>query len=247
MPTRDVWPEILFWLGHSPPVGSRVTLDEVESHHLARVLRRRVGDPIVLADGAGAWLDARVIEIRHDTVMVEVTASRPSPAEPSAGLHLGFPVLRGGRTELLLEKCTEIGVTRFTPIRFAHTGPAPPRDARWGRVVRAAAMQSLRSRLPELAPLRSLREWTSELDQDALRLVATPGGGGLPEGVHPAVAAIVGPEGDLSAEEHELLREQAFVPIGLGARRLRAETAAIALVTLASAARDPARTRSPGR
>jgi 16S rRNA (uracil1498-N3)-methyltransferase len=240
MPTPDAWPEILFWLGHSPPVGSRVALDALESHHLARVVRRRVGDPVVLADGAGAWLDARVIEIRHDGVRVEVTASRPSPAEPRGELHLGFPILRAGRTEWLLEKCTEIGVTRFTPIRFAHGGPAPPRDARWRRVLRSAAMQSLRSRLPELTSLRSLSDWTSELEPGVIRLVATPGGGAVPEGAHGAVAALVGPEGDLSAEEHERLREHAFVPIGLGARRLRAETAAIALVTLASAARESA-------
>jgi len=224
-------PDFLFWLGHPASVGDRVTLEPDEAHHLLRVVRRRVGSPVTLADGAGHWLDGVVVEAGGRSARVEVRAVRPSPADPVRDLHLGFPPLRPARTELLFEKCTELGVARFTPLRSARARPTGDRHGRWDRVVRTAAMQSLRSSVPEVMPLTDLESWLSSLDRDARRWVARPGGGEAAEARTPREVALVGPEGDFTPSEWALLEGAGFHPVDLGRGRLRAETAAIALVS----------------
>jgi len=225
----DRWPDVLLWLGTPCTVGERVTLDEEESRHLTRVLRRGVGDAAVLADGEGGWVDA-IVTRPGGRVELEVRRVRAGAVEPDAAIELAFPLLRPSRTEWLIEKATELGVTRFVPLRLARGRPHGEKPERWRRVVRSAAMQSLRSRLPEVMPPTDLDDWICGVRDIPIKRLGAPSGElPVPSGAR-ASALVVGPEGDLAPDEQHRLGAAGFVPTTLGARRLRAETAAIALV-----------------
>ncbi len=230
MPDGNAWPDLLFWLGQRAREGERVSLDPVESRHVLRVLRRRPGDSLTLADGAGGWLEGRIVGASAGIAEVEILSRRRSIAEPAGRVHLGFPTLRSGRTEYLLEKCTELGVTRFTPVRTARGRSCGGRLDRWRRVVTSASLQSLRSTPPELMAEVSLTDWLSGMSPSGARLVARPGGASELAGSLEDVVGLVGPEGDLTGDEWELVLRHGFVPVDLGARRLRSETAAVVLV-----------------
>lgn len=230
------WPDVLLWLGRLASPGDRVQLDAGESRHLTRVLRRGVGERAVLADGAGGWLDAIVLEAHPARTELRVEGVRHAPTEPVTAIELGFPILRPSRTEWLIEKATELGVSRFVPLLTARAQAHGAKPLRWRRVARSAAMQSLRSIPPEVMEPTSIEEWSSGIGRDVLRIVATPGGTSLPDDAYPpCVALVVGPEGDLTGSELGALASAGFVGVHLGSRRLRAETAAIALVARVAA------------
>ncbi len=233
------WPGLLFWYGRAASAGERVTLDAETSHHLASVVRKRRDAEVYLADGAGGWIVGRIASSDRQAIEVAVERVMPAPTEPRRAVHLGFPILRSGRTETLLEKCVELGVGRFTPILSARTQHRPERPDRWARVIRSAAMQSLRSRPPELDAPASLGDWVAGLGETGLRWMARPGGrppdavaaaGAEPSPWADPAALVVGPEGDFTGEEWSLLEDAGFEAVSLGPTRLRAETAAIALV-----------------
>jgi 16S rRNA (uracil1498-N3)-methyltransferase len=226
-------PDILFWYGRSASTGERVTLDAEESRHLVGVVRKREGDTVWLADGQSAWLAGRLAKADPKRVEIEITAVVPATTAAPCSVDLAFPGLRPARTELLLEKCTELGIATFHPIRFQRARPGSAREARWERVVRSAALQSLRARPPRIEPPLGLEEWTAGLGEGGLRWVASPDGD--PPDPGPPTSKgflIVGPEGDFTAEERAALDAAGFRRVGLGPTRLRTETAAIALVSV---------------
>jgi len=222
-------PDVLFWYGRPSAPGERVWLDEDESRHVRSVLRRARGDAVWLADGSGAWLSGRIAEFRRENVEVEILQVVAAPTAGSPRVTLAFPLLRSGRTEILLEKCTELGVTDFVPIAFERARPGEARLSRWQKVVRTAAMQSLRPAPPVVHPEVALDRWIQTLEGTAIRWVATPDGQPPEETGGGPAALAVGPEGDFSSAERSSLDRAGFRPVGLGAARLRTETAAIAL------------------
>jgi len=224
------WPDLLYWLGRPASVGETVRVETEEAHHLLRVTRRRAGDRITLADGCGGWIDGELLDAPRGVAEVRVDGLRPAPTEPRHPCILALPPLRSGRTELVLEKGTELGVTAFVPLVTARARPGTVREGRLERVLRTAAMQCLRSRPPELRPETPLEEWLGGLPPDVTRWAGRPGGDPDPVPPDGPRALLVGPEGDLTPEEWGRVEAAGFLPIDLGPRRLRAETAALALV-----------------
>ncbi len=204
-------------------------LDDDDRHHLARVLRLRVGEALRAGDGAGRWRPCRlgpegVLEPRGEVV----DEPAPTPALPGA-----VALTKGARPELAVQKLTELGIDRIVPVVAARS------VARWEaergdrhvlrlrRVAREAAMQSLRPRVPEVTPVRDFAE-ASALPGAAL---AQPGGGPPTPATR---AVLVGPEGGWSDEELGC----GLPRLGLGSGVLRAETAAIAAGVLLGALRQ---------
>ena len=227
--------DTLFWYGEPAEVGDVVELDDEETKHL-RVFRVPVGGGIVLADGHGNRLAGIVVEAGRRSTRVAVESVEASEAEPPLPLVLGFPPLRSGRTETLLEKATELGVTAFVPLVSRRTRPGEVKATRWMRVIRSAAMQCGRCRLPELAEARPIAAWTADLAPDLERFAARAGGSAVVGARTTGRAAVVGPEGDFTDGEWRALGEAGFQFVDLGPRRLRAETAAIVLVDRLGAA-----------
>ena len=207
------------------------------SHQLRNVLRLGQGSVITLLDGSGAayptWIDA----LDAERATGRVLGKEQVQSEPGLGLTLYQCVLKRERFEWVLQKGTELGVSRFVPVISSRTVVRPaarlePKYERWRAIVREAAEQSRRGRLPILGdPLL----WDDALDQGAgVRLLvweeAEENGSGLGQAVSEAdvVSLLVGPEGGISREEAIAATERGWLPMSLGPRVLRAETAAIA-------------------
>jgi len=224
-----------------------ITVTGEEHHHLARVLRARPGDAITLFDGAGGELEARVVRVgRAETELAPRPGGRPEAAPhapPSvAPLVLLTAVPRGGRMDFLVQKCSELGVSRIVPIIAERSvaRPEPGRRARWEKIAREAARQCGRADVPVVEAPATLAAALAAPDLPERRLVLSPAPAGrslralLPD---PApTALLVGPEGGLAAAESEAAEAAGFVPVSLGARILRVETAAIVAVALAEEA-----------
>ena len=197
-----------------------------DRHHLERVLRLRPGDALTVGDGAGRWRPCRYGDA------VEPIGAAEEVAAPVVEMAVGFAALKGGRSEFIVQKLTELGVDRIVPFVAERSvvrwdGDKSARQAeRWQRVAREAVMQSRRLWLPEIEPLQVF----DGLDLSGAAL-AVPGGRALEAGED---FVLVGPEGGWV--EAELAAVAAHV--GLGPHVMRAETAAVAAGAILGARRS---------
>lgn len=212
-----------------------VTLTDAEAHHLAHVLRQSVGDIVELFNGRGLVGSAVVQKIGKRDVICEVTAITEEPPSDWE-LTLATAVPKGDRFDWLVEKATELGVSRLVPL-ITTRSTVDPRGSKLDRLrqtVIAACKQCRRSRLMELTPPRTWLEFLEEFGGSTL-LVAHPGG--LPlASVDSQISfrrrqwtVAVGPEGGFTAEETAAATECGGQLIGLGRCPLRIETAGLAL------------------
>ena len=224
--------------------GSLARVAGDEHHHLSRVLRLRAADPVWLFDGAGRGFSGAIEQVGREETLVKLEAPDSRAVEPSLQLTLAFGVPHHEKMDLVVQKCTELGVSRVVPI-LAQRSVLRPRDPagwkrleRWRRVARDAARQSGRLRVPEVAEPVAWESFLAapEAGAGARWLLSTePGLPPLPalsRGTSAAALVAVGPEGGFTAEEIEAGRAAGLAPVGLGARILRAETAAIVAVAL---------------
>ena len=243
---------------HAPPEsfapdGARVTLSREETQHLRGVLRLRPGDEAYVFDGAGNEYLCVVEDAgrrpRDEAVLVVRGAVAPPHAESPLELTLAVALLKHEKFDLVVQKATELGVTRIVPVEAARAdvrlrGPeeAGARLVRWRRLALEAAKQCGRARVPAVEPPAALDAFLSDTGRgdETLRrvLFAERGGRGLTETARdwPArprrVAALVGPEGGWDEEEVEQAREAGWQIVTLGGRTLRAETAAVVVAGL---------------
>jgi 16S rRNA (uracil1498-N3)-methyltransferase len=211
------------------------TLADHDRHHLERVLRVRVGDPVTVSDGAGRWRDGALAA----TGSVEPTSAVESVPRPTPVVTIAFALTKGERPELAVQKLTELGVDRIVPftatrsvVRWDDRRAAEHVD-RFRRVAREAAMQCRRAWLPVVDDLTTFAGATA-LPGAAI----AEGEGGPPTLDHPTV--LVGPEGGWTDEELAC----GLQAVALGPHVLRAETAAIVAGALLAALR--ARLTRPG-
>ena len=197
-----------------------------DRHHLERVLRLRSGDLLTVGDGAGRWRQCRFGDL------VEPVGDVLSVAAPSPALAVGFAVLKGGRSETVVQKLTELGVDRIVPfvaersvVRWDEVKTARLAE-RWRRVAREAVMQCRRLWLPHVEPVRDF----GDLDLGGAALAVSEGRI-LAAGEN---FVLVGPEGGWT--EAELAAADRHVC--LGPHIMRAETAAIAAAAVLGARRS---------
>jgi len=214
--------------------GATVQLDPTESHHVARVLRRRPGDRIDVFDGAGReW--ACVIEGGGPRgLVVRLTQEITDPVEPPLAVVL-FQACRPERMDWVVQKTTELGVAEIRPLEGpAGSGRAPDRLARLRRIAVEACKQCGRRRLPRIdvadeLPAAPRGVIALLLDE---RPDAPPLGEGLGGPAPEAVWLAVGPETGFSDDEIERAVERGWRRAGLGPRTLRTETAGVVAVAL---------------
>ena len=223
-------------------VAEEVVLGGEQAHQIANVLRLRTGDQITLVRNG---VEALVVLESVDAAQVRARciSKRPVDAEPRVRLTLALPILRGDRTEEVIEAVTQLGVSRIVPFVSARSVVRSLPDAkreRWLRVAREAAETARRGRIPTID---EPREWDRLLDAlDAPVLVAWEGE--VVVSLRDAVpqtnrlSLVIGPEGGLGVDEIALARAHDAVTVSLGRRNLRSETAAIAGVALLMEAVD---------
>lgn len=219
-----------------------VSLGTDETRHLRDVLRLRTADEAFVFDGFGREFRCSVSTIKRDVAELQIEA-QVGPAKPESHLKLNLCValLKGEKFDVVVQKATELGVTKITPLITRHAdihlrdeSDAAKRVVRWQRISQGAAKQSGRAFVPEISgPVK----FDSVLDTDGLGVMFSERGGLALESLtaHAAtdsITALVGSEGGWSDEEIETARARNFHVITLGGRILRAETAAITLTAL---------------
>jgi len=215
--------------------GATVVLAAESVHYLLSVLRLRAGDALVAFNGAGGEFPARVVEIGRDRVSLSLGLHDDREAESGLQTHLGLGISRAERMDLGIQKAVELGVTAITPLfteRCVVRLSGDRIDQRlhhWRMVVRSACEQCGRNRLPPLHPPEGLTEWLH--GQSGMRLFLHPHGGRTLRQLAPPsgpVALLSGPEGGFSDGERQQALSAGFIPLRLGPRVLRTETAALA-------------------
>lgn len=207
------------------------------ARQLNRVLRLRRGDRILLLDGQGQAAEVELAAIDRDQVSGRVLARFPAGGEPDVHITAYVGLMRPERFEWALQKGTEVGISAFVPLECERSLAAERADARklerWRRIIREAAEQACRGRLPELqAPL----DFAAACRTNSAELALLLWEGSAPPlckvlQQQPAaperVAILSGPEGGLSDTELTQAREHGIIPVSLGPRILRAETAPV--------------------
>jgi 16S rRNA (uracil1498-N3)-methyltransferase len=227
----------------SPPiVGERAELTGDEARHLAAVMRAAVGDAVTLFDGSGAEFAARITAIKKHAVELAIESRSEAARELSRRVTLAVALPKGERQKWLVEKATELGVTRLVPLT-TQRGVAQPTDSaleRLGRTVIEACKQCGRNRLLEIAPPQTAGDYFRQpTSSGELRLLADPGGLSVAELAQQAskcqgLLFAIGPEGGFTGDELVIARAAGWQLVSLGPRILRVETAAIALAAWAS-------------
>jgi len=217
--------------------GNQAVLTGSHAQHLSRVLRARVGQEFDIAAGTEVR-QGRIIRIENGRVELEL--GELVRAAAAAEIILAMSIFKFDRMEWAIEKCTELGVAQIVPVIAQRTetrlaAAAAKRVERWRRIARQAAEQSRRSLPPEISAPVKLRDAISLAADTRILLSESEQALSLKDALGSRAGRLalgVGPEGGWTAHEFKLFREAAWVPASLGSNILRAETAAVATLSV---------------
>lgn len=217
-----------FFIDQETSAGSSAVLEGEEGHHAVRVSRVRKGERIELITPSAQVFEAEVTELGREGLRASVLEPLPS-RESSLELTLAMALVKPDLFELVLRKGTELGVSRFVPLRSDYVEKKALRGEakrdRWERIVREAVKQSGRGRIPSVSETKDLADL---VEGSGNVFVLDAGGEAVGPGTLRELTICVGPEGGWSERELAMIDETGRIRLSLGPRRLRAETAALA-------------------
>lgn len=228
--------------------GSLAMLDAEESAHCVRVLRHRKGNEITVVDGLGTMFRCRLADDSPKGAAAEILESVPGWGGHPYSLTMAVcPTKNNDRFEWFVEKATEIGVDVISPVIGERSERKVFKAERSRKIALSAMKQSLKAKLPEVEEPVSVRDFILSHPGTGLKMICYCFEGEtlrrsiedvLEEaGTLKEITVLIGPEGDFSPEEAALAVEHGFIPVHLGASRLRTETAAVT-ATMACYLRD---------
>jgi 16S rRNA (uracil1498-N3)-methyltransferase len=213
-------------------------------HHLRQSLRLQRGETLSVTDDRGNRYLAEVREVTGQALVGRILNTTPAPAKAGASIILAQALLKGEKMDWVIQKATELGVDRIVPVLAAHSVVRPRVDRiehqrqRWERIALEAAQQSERWFLPSIDTPASVAELLSRSKTAASKILLAERSTGsslttLPlPGSGDEVWLLIGPEGGWEEEEVAQSLQHGFTPVTLGPRILRAETAAIAALSI---------------
>lgn len=226
------------------------SLSSEESHHLLRVRRARVADPVTVFDGRGNEYKCLLEDVSAGKATLRVDMKK-TYAPPSCRIILAQTILKSQSMDQVFQRATELGASHFVPVLSERSVALLSNDRyeqrfrRWKLLAIEACKQSGNLFLPSIGPITSLKDFCGQPSKEELRLIgslepkATNFVCAISEfrQIHlienPASAVcLIGPEGDFTEEEYQIACEAGFIPITLSANTLRSETAAIISVAL---------------
>lgn len=229
--------------------GAFITIRGNDAHHITNVLRLSPGRSIVVCDGRDYEYEGDIVRCGKESVTAEVISVRRSSAEPPVRVILAQGIPKKAESlELVIQKATELGVAQVVPISTERTAAWQKKDklgkrvSRWNRIALEAAKQSQRAKVPEISTPLSLTEFLEDIPRDALCLIPweMEKTVGIKEALEwernnqfaRTVIVLIGPEGGFSEQEIDESRRAGAVPVSLGPRVLRTETAGITALAI---------------
>jgi 16S rRNA (uracil1498-N3)-methyltransferase len=234
---------------YAPPEnrdGDRITLPADESKHCLRVMRLEVGAVVVVVDGLGMACRGEIEAVSGREVAVHVLSDVRGFGEPMVRLTLAAGLSVGAKFDSVVQRGTELGVSRFVPlltekskVTIEEPGRAKTKLSRWRNVAAAAMKQCRRSYIPEIAAPTPYKSFLKQFERTDTGVIFHPGERvpaleqiGFPENLK-RITVVIGPESGFTDTEIVEAEQAGFVRVGLGRRILRTETAgpvAVALV-----------------
>jgi 16S rRNA (uracil1498-N3)-methyltransferase len=219
---------------------SQLTLDGSQARYVSRALRLRPGDTLTLFDGSGGEYDAKITRIEKSSVDVETGTFLDRSGESNLAIRLVQGISKGDRMDTVVQKATELGVQRISPVLSEYSvvrlddEKAAKRRDHWQKIAQSACEQCGRNVVPSIDEVISISAWFEKSHSAfSTQLVLTPNAPTTLSSVSHSEAELtllIGPEGGFSNTEQERAISTGFEPVSLGPRILRTETAAIAAI-----------------
>jgi 16S rRNA (uracil1498-N3)-methyltransferase len=236
--TKQILPTMDYF--YTPPSlikAKSLSIQSEELHHLSKVLRKKVGETIIVVDGEEHAYKAILESISKSAAECKILQTFHRFNEPDIEVKLAFALLKNpSRVDFLVEKCTELGAREFIPMGTERTIVSKAHTERLQKIALSAMKQCGRSYLPRIHSLMSILDALAYLKDCEGRFImhemASEGNAARRKTILQcrSVGVLVGPEGGFTEEEVQAAQSAGFVPVSLGPRRLRSETAAIAAV-----------------
>lgn len=224
----------VFFVANSSFHGDEAVIKGVEMRHVRNVLRRKKGERIMLTDGQGNKYLAEITDVQKSKMVTKILEKQNMPRKVELAITVGFVPVKGLRNDTIIEKCTELGVARFVLFSSKHAvvrNLGEQKIERFRKIAQSAIVQSQQYYIPEIRQAKGIEEMLRICEEYDLVLVTDPRGKDeLPTGAR-KVLVVIGPEGGFTDAEMDLFTKHGALRFGLGATRLRSETAAIAAVT----------------
>ncbi len=215
-------------------IESQPVLNDMETHHCAKVLRKQKGDIINITDGKGNLYDAEILEIHKKNTFLKITDKKTGYGKRDYYLHIAIaPTKNIDRFEFFLEKATEIGVDEITPLICKNSERKIIKPERLNKIIESAMKQSYKAYLPKLNEEIIFGNFVKNAEKEQNKFIAHCNndenkvylGKLIKKSLKHTI--LIGPEGDFTTEETDLSITTGFVPVSLGNSRLRTETAGI--------------------
>ena len=221
-------------------------IEGVDARHISKVLRMQPGDKLQIVSDDGVSAMAEITAIASERVSVRCLEKLAESHEPRVRLVLAQGLAKGEKMDFIIQKAVEMGAYSVIPVAMEHSvvrldgAKAAKKVERWQKIAESAAKQSKRDIIPQVQPVQSMAEMLASGDcenkiiayecEDRLSLKAAlkaaEAAGGIKE-----LLLIIGPEGGISEGELALARQAGAVPVSLGRRILRAETAGLVAIS----------------
>ncbi len=226
------------YCGQNLEIGKVLTLIQDSSKHLVNVLRKKEGSLIELFDGKGSSCTAEIISSQKKRVKVKLVEELVFQDRKGIKISLGQSLIKTEPFSFSIQKATELGVASISPLYTERTviklksNSTKSRKARWQSIATHACQQCGENWLPEINEIQRLEDWAQAVKAEH-KIVLYPNAETKLSSLtfDDSVAIAVGPEGDFTDSEINLLTEKDFLPVKLGERVLRADTAVISVVS----------------
>lgn len=219
--------------------GQQINLSDDVVQHVSRALRMKAGEEILLFNGDGADYRVILLQVEKRAVKAQIESVLPSCSESPLQVSIGQTLSRGERMDFAVQKSTEMGAQRITPLFSERCEVKLPKERQekrikhWQQIAISACEQCGRTSPPRISPPSQLENWLNTQQAELKLVLHHHSEQPLQEIAAPtSVALLIGPEGGLTEKEVELAISYGFKPLALGPRVMRTETAPVAALTL---------------
>jgi len=226
----------LFYNQELSASSKQINFDKIESKHIVRVLRKKENDILKITNGKGYLFDAKISFASDKKCTADIISITKKNKHWNYYLHIAIaPTKNNDRIEWFLEKATEIGIDEITPLICSNSERRVVKIKRFEKIIQSAMKQSLKYTLPKINAPKKFDDFINQnlegticiahcekQEKKSLKSIVKPS---------EKVTILIGPEGDFSSEEIKKALFKNYIPLSLGNRRLRTETAALVAVS----------------